>query len=140
MTPCRARVALILAFLFFCWTSPVLAAIPEAPLIGTHWTLVSVGGAPAERDRREPHLVFGPAGALSGNTGCNNLRAVYTLDNDRLSFSPIMTTRMYCRKVAETEQGLLMALRDVTGWEIEGNDLRLIGSAGATLAVFTTVA
>jgi heat shock protein HslJ len=50
-----------------------------------------------------------------------------------------MTTRMYCRKVAETEQGLLVALRDVTGWEIEGNDLHLIGPTGAMLAVFTSV-
>lgn len=108
----------------------------DPALHDTYWKLVSVGGVAAEEGRRDAHLRFKADGGLAGSTGCNNLGAVYTLDDDRIAFGPIMTTRMYCREVARTEREFLKRLPEVGRWKIEGNTLELMADSGVTLAIF----
>jgi heat shock protein HslJ len=108
----------------------------DAALVDTYWKLVSIRGVAAETGRREAHLVFKLSGGLTGNTGCNNLGAVYTLDGDELSFSPFMTTRMYCHDTARTERAFLSNLPDVGRFAIDGNQLELMTASGVTIAIF----
>ena len=115
------------------------ARAADATLVDTYWKLVSIRGVPAETGRREAHLVFKPGGGLTGNTGCNNLGAVYTLDSDQLSFSPFLTTRMYCHDTARTERDFLKYLRDVGSFVIDGNRLELMTASGVTIAIFEAV-
>lgn len=117
----------------------MVARAAEVTLVDTYWKLVSIRGVPAEEGRREAHLVFKPGGGLSGNTGCNNLGAVYTLDGDHLSFSPFMTTRMYCHETARTERAFLGNLPDVGRFAIDGNQLELMIASGVTIAIFEAV-
>ena len=116
--------------------SSVSAQTPTTPLTDTHWILASVGGNPAEEGRRETFLTFKPDGGVAGSTGCNTLGAVYTSDGDLLSFSPVMTTRMYCQEVAKTEQALLIAMDDTRRYVIDGETLQLVSGGGTTLATF----
>jgi len=111
----------------------------DTALVDTYWKLVSIRGVPAQTGRREAHLVFKPGGGLSGNTGCNNLGAVYTLDSDQLSFSPLMTTRMYCHDTARTERAFLSHLPDVGRFAIDDNRLELMTPSGVTIAIFEAV-
>lgn len=138
MTRSPASLLILLVLVAVSWTSTAMAA--EAPLIDTRWTLASVRGEPAEPGRTPAYLIFAVDGGVSGNTGCNNLGAVYTHDGDRLSFSPIMTTRMYCAAAAFTERALVTALPEVTGWAIDGTRLTLTGADGTVLAEFTSTA
>ena len=108
----------------------------DAPLVDTYWKLVSVGGVAVGEGRREPHLIFGPEGGLAGNTGCNNLSAVYTRDEDRIDVGPILTTRMYCAETAEAERQFLKGLREAEHWTISGDRLELTTAGGVTIAVF----
>lgn len=112
-------------------------APPDIPLTETRWVLSTVGGNPAEKGRRDAFLTFKPDGGVAGNTGCNTLGAVYALDGEQLSFSPVMTTRMYCHEVARTEQALLVAMDDTRRFVVEGDTLHLVSSGGTTLATFT---
>ena len=115
------------------------ARAADTSLFDTYWKLVSIRGVPAEAGRREAHLVFKPGGGLTGSTGCNNLGAVYTLDGEQLSFSPFMTTRMYCHDTARTERDFLKYLPDVARFVIDGNRLELMTASGVTIAVFEAV-
>lgn len=115
------------------------ASAADASIIDTHWKLISIRGVPAEEGRSEPHLVFSADGGLSGNTGCNNLGSVYTIDGDRIAFGPIVTTRMYCREVARTERELLKNLRDVGRWIVSDQRLELMTDSGVTLAILEAV-
>lgn len=108
----------------------------DSALHDTYWKLVSVRGVAAEQGRRDAHLIFKADGGLAGSTGCNTLGAVYTLDEDRIAFGPIMTTRMYCREVARTEREFLKTMPEIGRWKIEGGRLDLMTDGGVTVAVF----
>ena len=132
----RLFVRLIPLSALFISLLAMTANASQSPLVDTYWKLVSVSGVPAEQGRRDPHLIFSPDGGLTGNTGCNNLGAVYTRDEDRIDFGPILTTRMYCAETAQTERQLLKGLRTVERWTISGDRLELKTAGGVTVAVF----
>lgn len=67
---------------------------PPAELAGTNWRIVSIGGTPVEPGR-EAGIGF-DATRMSGSAGCNRLGADYRRAGDRLSFGPMMATRMAC--------------------------------------------
>ncbi|ACQ79395.1 protein of unknown function DUF306 Meta and HslJ [Beutenbergia cavernae DSM 12333] len=61
-------------------------------IIGT-WRFEDVGGVGVDQGR-PPVVVFGADGTISGSTGVNRLTGTFTLDGDRLTLSPLATTRM----------------------------------------------
>ena len=53
-------------------------------------------------------LTFGPDGAFCATTDCNRLGGTYAVSGDRLTFSNLFATRMYCEASQEGEfAGLL---------------------------------
>ena len=62
----------------------------EEKLAGAEWVLAGMTG------ERTPYLRF-DAGRVAGLGGCNRFGGRYDIDGDRLSFSPLMSTRMACR-------------------------------------------
>ncbi len=133
----RKILAPLIASLILAVSFDAMAAnAADAALLNTYWKLVSIRGVPAEDGRREAHLVFKPDGGVSGSTGCNNLGAIYTLNGDQLAFSPIMTTRMFCREVARTERDFLRNLPEVGRFVIDGDRLELMTPSGVTVAIF----
>jgi heat shock protein HslJ len=82
----------------------------------------------------------GPAAhSVQGNTGCNSMRGSATLDGTKLSFGPIATTKRYCPQTAGIETALLAALKDVQSWSIEGEQMRLLDSNGASAIALRAV-
>lgn len=62
-------------------------------------------------DKRLARLDFGADGRLTGHTSCNRLSAPYTLEGQKLSVGPVVTTRMACsRLLLEQEDRVLTAL------------------------------
>lgn len=113
------------------------ASAADAALIDTNWTLESVRGMTAVDGRGgPPHMVLGPDGGVSGNTGCNQMGGGFTVEGDHISFTPMRTTRMYCADAYRTEQELLKAFPDVARFAITGDRLELMTRDGVTLAVF----
>ncbi len=65
-------------------------------------------------------------GRISGSNGCNDYSAEYTLDGASLELGPITKTQMACQPAADAvEASFDAALANVTGWQIEGEDLIL---------------
>jgi len=113
------------------------------PLENTYWKLVTVGErqAVAIDEAREAHLVLHADDArLAGSTGCNRMMGDYERDGDRLTFGQLATTMMACPgEVMELEREFLDALGDITNWQVEGENLTLVGEEGEALARFEAV-
>ena len=116
---------------------------PDEPLINTYWKLVALDGAPLlPRDNfREPHLVLHQdASRLAGATGCNTLMGRYIKEGERIRFDQVATTEMACPATQmNTEQALLTALEQATGWHVSGSALELLDGNNEPLANFEAV-
>lgn len=103
----------------------------QEKLAGADWVLT--GTAVGERG---PSLRF-DAGRVAGLGGCNRFGARYELDGDRLSFSPLMATRMACRPdMMKVEQAFFDMLGKVKAMKLDGDRLELRDGEGKVLATF----
>jgi heat shock protein HslJ len=81
---------------------------------------------------------FGTDGKLSGLSGCNTYLADYTVDGEKISIGPAVTTRMFCagEGVMEQEMAYLQALEKAATYQIEGEVLTLFDANGLRLAQY----
>ena len=104
-------------------------AHPEK-LAGADWVLAGQAGQHA------PFLRF-DGGRVGGQGGCNRFGARYEMDGDRLSFSPLMATRMACRPdIMEAEQAFFDMLGKVKAMTLDGDRLELLDSEGKVIGRF----
>jgi heat shock protein HslJ len=76
-------------------------------------------------------------GMLSGQSGCNQYGAAYTLENTSLQITPGPMTLMACLgPQMQIEQDFLAALAATETYQIQNNQLSLVGSNGQTVATF----
>ncbi|MDZ7625400.1 MAG: META domain-containing protein [Ignavibacteriaceae bacterium] len=85
------------------------------------WVVESIDGVTysrAEDQSLHPTLeIYLSEERFSGNTGCNNLNGSVKVEGEIISFSDIVTTKMFCVDVDETS--FLTALRKATKYKIE---------------------
>ena len=109
-------------------------------LVGTGWSLTQLDGQPAGvgAGGAAPTLLLTAADShASGFAGCNRLTGSYQLVGDRLRFSQIATTRMFCAGGMSLEQRYLTALEATRAYRLIGRDLELVGD-GRVVARFQT--
>lgn len=125
MSPRRlATLALpLIAVLSAC----ALPAAPgqNAPLVGTEWRLVSLGGA-AVLDAAPATLAFPEAGRVAGQGSCNRFFGSYTLVDERIAFGQMGMTRMACAgAVGEQENRYMAALQKAQRVQVDGARMTL---------------
>jgi copper homeostasis protein (lipoprotein) len=112
---------------------------PQAPgtaeLTETYWRPVEVDGAPVviHAGTREPHIVLRRDGSrVSGFSGCNTLAGGYKHDGSRLTFGPLITTRMACagEEGNALEAAFVKALQGTATYRIVREALELRDAAG----------
>jgi heat shock protein HslJ len=99
----------MLAALSAC--APMSTAAPPEPvsLLGI-WRIDQARSEPI-RDRERARIELRSDGRFTGHTSCNTMNGSYTLDGDRIRFSPPATTRMACAELQrEQEDRILTAL------------------------------
>ena len=106
------------------------------PLTETRWNLAAIGGMPAvaRGTERDPWLRLGATeGRVAGSTGCNSMGGSFETSGDRLTFGPLITTRMACveENLMAQESRLLAALDSVARFAISADTLSLLGAEGA---------
>jgi heat shock protein HslJ len=96
------------------------------PLGDTKWTVVEVGGAPAEEDGA-PTLVFDlEESRVAGSAGLNRLVGTFSLSEGELRFGPLATTLMAGPEDAmQRERAFLDSLARVTEYDLDGRSLIL---------------
>lgn len=62
------------------------------------WNLTSIAGGDLATlfTSKIPTMEFTADGKVMGNAGCNNYRSTYTLNDDTVTFGPVMSTKMAC--------------------------------------------
>ena len=111
---------------------------PPGDLEGTAWRAVELAGAagPVAPEPREPHLVFGAAGRLTGSDGCNRLTGSYAIKGEGISFGEIASTQMACPDSEDISRRFRGALKGTSHWRITDGRLEFYGATGKPLAVF----
>ena len=117
--------------------SMVFSPQPPLSLTGPSWQVLSVNNG---RDAVVSVLLgtqldgtFGEDGTVSGNTGCNTYRGLYTVADTTIAFGQLVSTRRACpsEAAAEQERAFLAALVASTRYELWGDRLTLRDDAGA---------
>ena len=110
---------------------------------GRLWKLVEIGGNSVnhgDSGGKEAHMILWPTGnRVSGNGGCNAFTGTYELkEGNRLLFSPLATTRMFCPDM-DTEDQLLKVFEATDNYTLNGDTLSLNKARMAPLARFRAV-
>ncbi len=114
--------------------------VAETPLVGTTWSLVSMG------DPEAPVAVVpgtavtasfasdtegGMSGTVAGSATCNNYNTSWMTDADgAISFGPVATTMMLCPLGGDQEPMFLAALESAQTYEIVGSQLNITYDGG----------
>ncbi|UOR03484.1 META domain-containing protein [Hymenobacter aerilatus] len=114
-------------------------ATAATPLRGTYWVLHQLGNSavttPADSQELYLTLSADSSNSAQGQAGCNRFRGRFTLAaNDQLSFSPLMSTKMACPRLA-LESRYISALEGTTRYQLAGDTLRLLGAPAGTQVV-----
>jgi len=116
----------------------ILTACSSAgPDIAGEWKLVSYGDAanPTPAIPTVDTSIKFEDGQLGGNVGCNSFGGTYELSGDKITFTGIMSTLMFCEETSAQEQGVLGVFSDNLPLKIQANN----GSLSITSADGTSV-
>ena len=75
-------------------------------------------------------------GRAAGTDGCNRVSVPYTQNGERITFGPMIATRMACPGSDDVQRRFAGALAGTTGWRIAGGRLEFHGATGKPLATF----
>jgi len=116
----------------------VFSPQPPLSLTGAAWQVLSVnngrGAVTSVVPETQLDATFDERGIVSGSTGCNTYRGLYTVTGATIAFGSLSSTRRACPSEAATaqEQAFLAALSASTRYELRGDRLTLRDDEGAT--------
>src|SRR3954447_24665577 len=111
---------------------------PPLSLSGPDWQVLSVnngrGAVVTVLPETQLDATFGENGIVSGSTGCNNYRALYSVAGPAIAIGTLISTRRACQSEAAgaQEQAFLAALSASSRYEVGGGRLTLRNDEGAT--------
>lgn len=115
------------------------ATTDATDLVGTNWTLATLGGQPPVAGKAAT-LNFGDDGRATGSDSCNNFGGPYEIDGDSLKFGALISTMMACDEAATTQATAFQkALADTAKFSVAGDTLTLTNADGTELATFSRV-
>lgn len=109
--------------------------IQHKPLYETRWDLKKIHTK--ERTEEVTTKAFIKFNKLKqsagGNGSCNTFGSSVTINGNKMSFSDIFSTKMYCEGVQLTEDKFFQQLSKVNRFEIKENSLLLLRDADVLL-------
>jgi heat shock protein HslJ len=97
----------------------------DRPLLQTTWNLAELNNREIQHPGPQmPHIRF-ESEKVTGNDGCNNFFGEYNLDEDRLTFSLLASTRMACPQLKGFDIEFNSMLSATASYRISGNRLEL---------------
>ncbi len=107
-------------------------ASEEPPLVGTSWTLISVGGSPAIGN---VEVEFSEDSGISGWTGCNSYNGRYSASGSSFTIEELGWTEAGCpsRELSMQESLYIELLAEAERFAIIGSQLTINSSDGQTI-------
>lgn len=121
------------------YPAPATQAQSTAQLENTYWKLMTLEGAPVATPEgaREIQFVLHQEGhRVAGFSGCNQMMGSYQLENDKITFSQMGGTRMFCENTMDIETRVHQMFAAVAAWKITGESLALTDASGQTIATY----
>lgn len=124
-------------------------AADRQPLLGTLWSLVSLGDMNSPQPPVEGsnftaqfnRLPLLPSGTVVGETGCNQYNATFTANLAEIKVNLPVRTNQECGDAQlEAEQQFFLGLNAATTYRILGNNLQVMFGEGETKQVLNFVA
>ncbi len=103
------------------------------------WTLISYGDpanpTPAAPDV-ETSIIFDEDGQVNGTAGCNGFGGDYTVNDDEITFGPLVSTLMFCEGPAgEQETAVFNVFVENASFVLDGEALTITSANGNALVV-----
>lgn len=108
------RFYLFIFSLSMLFTACNSAKIKTTDFIEKQWELTEIDGA-AVTDTdftRTPQLFFKSDGSFGGNDGCNGMGGLYNLENEKITLSEVIGTKMFCEGAKDRLFNSLLANAD----------------------------
>jgi heat shock protein HslJ len=117
------------------------ATVTDSGLTGKHWKLVELMGGEVTypEGMNEAYISFQEDGKVYGNSSCNSFSGTYTLQDGKIRFSQMISTRKMCLDNMEIETKMLQILNTADNYILEGDNLILNRARMAPLARFIVV-
>ena len=109
----------------------------SAALAGTSWQAISIGDLVLSPEIRS--TIYFEKDEVNGNAGCNSYFGAYTQQGQKLTFSELGSTMMFCMEGMEQETAFHAALATVTQYRLENGLLTLLDDQGETLVVLSPI-
>lgn len=108
-------------------------ALSAEALVGA-WTLTSINGEDVAKlfSDKKPSIEFDADGKVFGNGGCNSYRGTFKLEENTLSFGPLMSTKMACPSL-EGEGKFMQLLASPVQATINGETLTFLKDGNVVL-------
>ena len=136
---------IVLWIIILCATAALIFSAcsgADVSLDGSSWSLMSYKDNTGETVNvlpRSTTTVLFQANQVTGIAGCNNFNATYQTTRNKLSFSPVATTRKVCNMplgIMQQETAFLAALDSTVSYKLTLNSLEMLDSRGNTLLTF----
>lgn len=128
-----------LTLLFLILLITLSACASNSISLAGDWKLIAYGNAAnptSALPEIETSINFGADGQFGGSVGCNSFGAGYTVNNNQITFEPVVSTLMFCEGIADQETVVLNILSEQTlNFEINGNQLTLTSPDGSSVIV-----
>jgi heat shock protein HslJ len=121
------------------YPTPAAQSQSQAQLENTYWKLMTLNGdaVVTPEGAREIQFVLHQEGhRVAGFSGCNQMMGAYQVENDKITFSQMGGTRMFCENTMDIETRVHQMFAAVAAWKISGESLALIDAGGQTIATF----
>ncbi|MGV3684874.1 MAG: META domain-containing protein [Daejeonella sp.] len=106
----------------------------DDPKLGeSDWKLTSILKRPVNYGDRAFLKFDEKENKVSGKAACNSFFAEYEMIGQKITFTRVGSTKMYCEGIMDDENRIISELQKVTRYEVKANALYLY--AGDTLAL-----
>jgi len=133
------RLALICAAALLGGCTTTETPSNHAQLENTYWKLMTLGGEDVSSPEGAREIQFtldADTHRVAGFSGCNNMMGAYTVQENKIVFSSMGGTRMFCENTMDIEKRVHEMFANATAWKISGESLELIDSYGRPIATF----
>jgi heat shock protein HslJ len=100
------------------------------------WVVIQIGSEKIEQlnNNQPPNLKLSE-NKISGYSSCNRFHGTYTMEENKITFSHIVITKMLCPETNEIESAYLEALSNVQRWEYKGENLYFFNQENQTIII-----
>ncbi|MDR2408000.1 MAG: META domain-containing protein [Bacteroidales bacterium] len=93
-------------------------------ILDKEWVVIQIGGEKIEQlNKNQPPNLKLSENKISGYSSCNRFHGRYTMEENKITFSHIVITKMLCSETNDIESAYLKALSNVQQWKYKGENL-----------------